>query len=383
MESLALKYRPRTFDDLIGQRVVQVVLRQMVHRNDVHPALLFAGCRGSGKTTSLRLLAAALNCDNPPGPCGGCPSCKDVFNGTSLDLIEIDAASHGLVDDIRSLRQHLMCSTAGRWRVVGLDEAHSVSAAGFNALLKILEEPPPGTVFVLLTTDPGRIPDTVADRCMRFTFGRIAPADIVSRLAQICASEHLDAEPALLRLLADRADGGMRNAIVALDQYTRVGIGTVAQFQALTGETDPGPTIVAALLAGNPAATYAAVNEALTRTADPHTVVNALTGVFRDICILRAGGEPAAYGPSLLVRQQFAAAVHPGTAFAAMKILWDLKTKIRAGEDPRSILDLAIAMLHEVFAPSTAATGPAPPSPERKLTLADMAALAPTGGQRR
>ncbi len=372
MEQLSLKYRPQTFDDLIGQRVVQEVLRRMVAKRRVPPALLFAGCRGSGKTTSLRVLAAALNCDDPPVPCGHCPSCKSVFTGTSMDLIEIDAASHGLVDDIRQLREHLMCSTGGRWRIVGLDEAHSMSAAAFNALLKILEEPPPYTVFVLLTTEPGRIPDTVSSRCNPFTFHRLTIADITTRLVQICAAEQFDVEPALLHQIADRADGAMRNAVMLLDQFTRVGITTLAEFTALMGDPDPGPAILDTLRHGNLAATYAAVTAALNQGAEPHTIVAALSGTLRDLCILRSGGDLPVHGSALAARQQLTAALPAATVTAAMRLLWEYTTKIRPGGDPRTGLDLVIAMLAEAFTP----TPPPPATPTTgKATLAELAAM--------
>ncbi len=372
MEPLALKYRPRTFDDLTGQRVVQVVLRKMILNNEIRPALLFAGSRGTGQTTSLRILAAALNCDTPPVPCGHCPSCKDIFNGTSLDLIEIDAASHGLVDDIRRLREHVMCATSGRYRVVGLDEAHAISPAGFNALLKVLEEPPPYTVFVLLTTEVHRIPDTVYSRCSPFLFRRIGPADIAARLRHVCQQENLDVEPALLDLFAERSDGAMRNAIMMLDQFSSVGVATVEAFAALVGDTDPGLSILQVLLGGNLAATYATITDILNNGADPACLVDAVTAVLRDVSILRSGGELTAQGDALHGRQQLAQRLTPATILAANRVLWDFRTKIRLGEQTRPALDLATAMLAEVLVPTPP---PATPAAAGRLSLADMAAI--------
>ena len=372
MEQLALKYRPQTFDDLTGQRVVQVLLRQMVAKQRVPPALLFAGSRGSGKTTSLRILAASLNCEHPPVPCGHCPSCKSVFTGTSIDLIEIDAASHGLVDDIRTLREHLMCATGGRWRIVGLDEAQSISAAGFNALLKIMEEPPPYTVFVLLTTEPGKIPNTITSRCSPFVFHRLTPVDIVARLTQICAAEHFDVEAELLQQIAERADGAMRNAVMMLDQFTRVGITTVQAFTDLLGDPDPGPHLLDTLRTGTLADTYAAVAAALHQGAEPHTIITALTATLRDVCILRSGGELALHGAALAARQHLADTITLRTLVTAMTLLWDYTTKIRPGPDPRTGLDLAIVMLSEAFTPTPA---PAVTQSVGRASLADLAAI--------
>lgn len=369
MESLAVKYRPRTFDDLVGQKTVQVILRQMVERNAVPPALLFDGMRGTGKTTSMRILAAALNCEGAPVPCGHCVSCKSVFTASSMDLTEIDAASNGLVDDIRQLRQQALYSTGGTWHVIALDEAHSMSTAAFNALLKMIEEPPPHTVFVLLTTEPGRIPDTVVSRCMPFTFRRISVAGIVSRLQHICAAEKLPVEPALLPLIAERADGGMRDAIMLLDQLARADKLTVAEYTELIGETDYAPALLKAIATGDVAATFDGLDEQMTRTGDPGSVSTALAAVLKDLWVLHAGGDLHHQGAALAARQQLADLLPAHLVFAAMRVLWELAIKVRGG-DPRANLNLAVAMLTEVFGKQPK---PAEAAPARKLTLAEMA----------
>lgn len=368
-EQLALKYRPTTFDDLVGQRAVTVPLRQMVTTNRVPTAILFKGSRGAGKTTALRILSAALNCDTPPGPCGHCVPCKSVFEGTSMDLVEMDAASNGLVDDIRALRQQVLYSVGGRYRIIGLDEAHSCSAAAFNVMLKMIEEPPPQTVFVLLTTEPGRIPDTVISRCTPFTFGRISVNDITDRLHHIAAAEHAHLEPALLRLLAERADGAMRDAVMALDQMIRADITTVAAFHDLLGETDYGPTLMGAITTGNAAIAFAALADIMNRTGDAHTIADVLIKTLRDVLVLRCGGDITAQGQALTDRQHLADTLETTTVVAAMTVLWDLRTKVRIGDDTRTTLDLAIVMLVEKF------TKTVTPAPVRKLTLADMAAI--------
>lgn len=371
-EQLALAYRPRTFDDLVGQPQVQVILRQMVTTDTVPRALLFDGPRGTGKTTTLRILAAALNCDTGPEPCGHCPSCKAVFDGTSLDLMEIDAASHGLVDDIRALRQQVLYSVGGRYRVVGLDEAHSMSTAAFNALLKVLEEPPPGTVFVLLTTEPGRIPDTVYSRSIPFTFRRISTADIAGRLHHIATTEQLQVEPELLTLLANRADGGMRDAIMALDQAVRGGITTAARYAELMGVTDYGPGLLAAIAAGNHAAAYTAIDEVISRTGEPATVVATLVDVLADLFRLHSGGTLTCQADALAARQKLAAQLGVARTLNAARLLWDYQTKLRPGPDTRSALSLLVPLLAAAFGHT-----PAPePQPVRKpLSLADLAAM--------
>jgi DNA polymerase III subunit gamma/tau len=369
MESLAVAHRPRTFDDLVGQKHVQVILRQMIMLNKVPSALLFDGTKGTGKTTTLRILAAALNCEGSPVPCGQCVSCKAVFTGTSLDLTEVDAASHGLVDDIRALNQRVLYATGGNWHVVGLDEAHGVSKAGADALLKTFEETPPNVVFVLLTTEPHKIPDTLISRCTRFTFRRIGVADIAGRLAQIRDVEQLTAEPALLHHIAERADGSMRNAIMSFDQVTRVGISTVADYVALLGDDDHGLALVEAMTSGDPAAAFAQLDTQLQRTGDHAAIAAQLVGVLRDILVLQSGGTTTKQGPARAVRAQLAATLDTAAVVKAMTVLWDLKTKTRSSD--QSALTLAVALITEIFAKLAAPA--AKPAPAR-LTLAEMAA---------
>lgn len=371
-QGLALTYRPRRFDDLVGQRAVQVILRQMVTTNQVPAVMLFDGVRGTGKTTTARILAAALNCETGE-PCGTCPSCKAVYDGTSLDVIEIDAASNGLVDDIRQLRNQLLYRVEHNHRVILLDEAHSMSTAAFNALLKTIEEPPLGTVFILLTTEPHRIPDTVVSRCMPFTFRRISVNDITGRLQHICQQENLTAQPELLHHIAERSDGGMRDAIMTLDQVTRVGISTVEQFTDLMGETDFAPDLLDRLINADIAGAFGVLTEQMTRTGNAVAITGAIIATLRDLLILRTGGDIAATGAARTARTTLAQATDPASIVTALKVLWELKTKVRLVDDPRSALDLALVMISEAFTKTTAA--PATPTGPRTLSLADMAAL--------
>lgn len=374
-ESLALRYRPREFSAVVGQRSVQVILRQMVVKDDVPSALLFDGSRGCGKTTTARVLAAALNCEVQPGPCGACPSCRAVFDGTSLDVLEIDAASNGLVGDIRTLREQVMYSTGGRKRVVLLDEAHSMSREAFNALLKTLEEPPPDTVFILLTTEPGRILETVLSRCMTFTFNRIPLQAMIDRLQFICDAEGLDAEPALLGLIAERADGGMRDAVMALDQVTRVGIRTAVDYLDLLGEKDFAPGLVRALADGDLPVVFGVIEEQMARMGDPVAISSALVGLLREVLVLQGGGTLPRQGEALSAREALARQLSPGQVFAAMRVLWSVKTQIRTGDDQRAALDLAAVMVVDALGKAPqAAPVVHTAAPGRKLSLADMAA---------
>jgi DNA polymerase-3 subunit gamma/tau len=369
-EPLAIKYRPQTFDDLVGQPAVQVILRQMIKVGQVPAALLFDGCRGTGKTTTARILAAALNCHEDNRPCGTCPSCKATHDGSSLDVIEIDAASNGLVDDIRALRQQVLYRNCGDYRIVILDEAHSISPAGFNALLKTLEEPPPNTLFMLLTTEPAKILPTVASRCMPFTFKRLTVADIAARLAHIARAEGHTVEDDLLVLIAERADGAMRDAIMLFDQIARIGLTTAEQYQRLTGHVDHAPGILDRLLHADMPGAFTALDAALMRVADPATIVADLIGVLRDVLVLRCDGEITKTGLALATRQNLALAIETPTVLAALKVLWQLKTQLRL-DDARSSLELAVVMLSEIFhtLPST------PPAPATRMSLSEMGRL--------
>lgn len=366
-ETLALRYRPHTFDDLVGQPAVQVILKRMVVTGRIPSALLFTGCRGTGKTTTARILAAALNCTAEDRPCGNCVSCKEIADGTSMDVLEIDAASNGLVDDIRQLRQTVLYRTAGQYRAVIFDEAQSISKAGFNALLKTVEEPPPNTVFLLLTTEPQAIPATVASRCMPFQFKRLTINDIANRLAYIAQAENKLVEPELLRLLADRADGALRDAIMLFDQVTSIGLTTVEQYLRLTGHQDNAPALIERLAAADLPGALTRLDEAFTRVSDAAQITTETIRLFRDLLVLRCGGELTASGAPLAARQNLALALDTPVILGCLKVFWQLQTQMNTG-DARTNLELAVVMLSEVIHTLS-------PAPVRKLNLSDMGNL--------
>ncbi len=217
----ARKYRPLVYDDVVGQQHITQTLRKAITNDRVAHAYIFTGTRGVGKTTTARILARALNCDQGPTaePCGECESCKQIIAGSSFDVLEIDGASNRGVDDVRQLRENITYSSmSGKHRVIVIDEVHMLTREAFNALLKTLEEPPPRVIFIFATTEPQRIPATIHSRCQRYDFRRISAEQIQAQLAKICENEGVSYEHEGLALVARKADGSMRDALSLLDQ---------------------------------------------------------------------------------------------------------------------------------------------------------------------
>ena len=233
--ALARKWRPRTFGQLVGQDHVRRALVNALETGRIHHAFLFTGTRGVGKTTIARILAKCLNCERgvTPEPCGECASCREIDAGRFIDLIEVDAASRTKVDDTRELLDNVQYApTRGRYKVYLIDEVHMLSTHSFNALLKTLEEPPPHVKFLLATTDPQKLPVTVLSRCLQFNLKRIPSAQIAEHLRAILEREGIGFEPAGLSLLAQAADGSLRDALSLLDQLIAFGGGRAGEAEA-------------------------------------------------------------------------------------------------------------------------------------------------------
>ena len=227
---LARKWRPKRFSEMVGQQHVLQALINALDSGRLHHAYLFSGTRGVGKTTIARIFSKSLNCEQGVSstPCGECPSCQEINEGRSVDLIEIDAASRTGVDDMRELLENVQYApTRGRYKVYLIDEVHMLSRHSFNALLKTLEEPPEHIKFLLATTDPQKLPVTVLSRCLQFNLKRMTPAQILQHLSGLLEQEKIDTEEQALRLLAHAADGSMRDALSLLDQAIAYGAGTV------------------------------------------------------------------------------------------------------------------------------------------------------------
>lgn len=293
-QALYRKWRPKSFDEIVGQEHVVRTLRNALTSGRIHHAYLFAGPRGTGKTTTARLLAKAVNCLAPEDerPCNACAICRAINAGRLLDLIEIDAASNTGVDDVRELRERVgFRPNEARYKVYVIDEVHMLSNAAFNALLKTLEEPPAHAIFVLATTEPHKILPTVLSRCQRFDFRRISVSEIVDRLALLTEREGFQADRDALTLIAQQATGSMRDAESLLDQlasYGDAGITVEDVHMALGTGTDEAVIQVSdALAAGDAARGLEVINTAVDEGADPRQLARQIVEHLRALLLLR------------------------------------------------------------------------------------------------
>lgn len=289
---LARKWRPKTFEQLVGQEHVSQALINGLDQDRLHHAFLLTGTRGVGKTTIARILAKCLNCETgvTSQPCGECGSCVDLDEGRFVDMIEIDAASRTGVDDMRELLESVQYSpTRGRYKVYIIDEVHMLSASSFNALLKTLEEPPPHVKFVLATTDPQKIPVTILSRCLRFNLRRLLPDQIRAYLETLVASENIESEAEALAVLSRAADGSMRDGLSLLDQAIAFGGGRLSadDLQKMLGLVDHEhvASMIRALTAGEAEAMLGIVEELVAQSRDLDSVLLSLAEVLHRVTL--------------------------------------------------------------------------------------------------
>lgn len=297
-QALYRKWRPQTWDAVIGQDHVVKTLRNALAAGRVAHAYLFAGPRGTGKTTTARLLAKAVNCleeDLAKRPCGACEFCQAVNQGRFLDLIEIDAASNTSVEDVRDLRDKInFAPNQGRYKVYIVDEVHMLSTAAFNALLKTLEEPPGHAIFVLATTEVHKIPATVLSRCQRHEFRRIPVVDIVAQLRKMAEDEGIQAEVEALTLIARQSTGAMRDAISLLDQLASTGQSiTLERAQAVLGTAANQAVlaVVEALVKKDAGAGLNQIHAALDAGSDPRQFARQIVDYLRDVLLVQIGNS--------------------------------------------------------------------------------------------
>ncbi|MBQ3356707.1 MAG: DNA polymerase III subunit gamma/tau [Oscillospiraceae bacterium] len=297
-QALYRKYRPQTFDDVVGQLAVTQTLKNQLINNRLSHAYLFTGTRGTGKTTCAKILAKAVNCENPHdgNPCNCCSACRSIDSGACMDVLEIDAASNNGVDNVRSLRDDAIYTPAEvKKRVYIIDEVHMLSISAFNALLKIIEEPPEHLLFILATTELHKVPATILSRCQRFSFRRILPEDIVDRLNYIAYKEQIPLEADAAAYLARLADGGMRDAVSLLDQCASAASGTIDTEQVcktlgLAG-TRKTAEMMQAIGAHDSAAVLTLFNGQYAEGKDLAAMLDELCTVARDLLILKTASS--------------------------------------------------------------------------------------------
>ncbi len=356
MIALARKYRPKKFADLIVQDHVAAALRGAVAGERVAHGYLFAGPRGVGKTTAARILAMALNCErrDPTGePCGECESCTRIWTGAAnLDVVELDAASNRGVDDARDLRERAMyaASAENRRKVYIVDEAHMLTREAWNALLKILEEPPPRVVFVFATTEPQKIAQSAApilSRLQRFDFRRIGPHAIVQRLREVLAAEQLEADEDALQLIAKSADGGMRDGLSILDQVLSLGAGrvTAERVREVLGliPDDLYGELLRLVAERDTAAVFPLVDRLVDAGADLGEFVGGAGETLRAVLLAGLGGEPAGLTEGLQARvRQYVSVLPPGDVVRLLGVLTELEGQLRASGNVRLVVELLL-----------------------------------------
>ena len=359
--ALYRKYRPRTFGEVIGQEHVTEPLIQALRTGRVNHAYLFSGPRGCGKTSSARILARSLNCAKgpTPEPCGECESCVALApdGPGSVDVIEIDAASHGGVDDARDLREKaFFAPVASRYKVYVIDEAHMVTPSGFNALLKLVEEPPEFVVFVFATTEPEKVLGTIRSRTHHYPFRLIPPSVLRPYLEQLCEREGVRVEPAVFPLVVRAGGGSVRDSLSILDQLI-AGAGeegvTYARAVALLGVTDVAliDEMVDALAAGDGAAAFATVERVCDAGHDPRRFATDLLERLRDLIVLQRVTDATASGiidaPADQLERMAAQAARmgPGTLSRMADIVHNGLTEMRGATAPRLLLELIVARM--------------------------------------
>lgn len=350
------KWRPKTFEEIIGQDRVTRTLQNAIRTNRVVHAYLFAGHRGTGKTTTARILAKALNCVQGPTatPCNACPNCEAIGGGYSVDVIEIDAASNRGIEEIRELRDRIrLTPTEGRYKVYIIDEAHMLTTEAANALLKTLEEPPAHAILVLVTTEPHRLPATILSRCQRFDFRRVSQKEIIARLKRIAGVEGFAIDDQALALTAASADGSVRDAESILDQLTSFADGPITARDVVTVlgivEEQTALRFADAIISHSVEDCLALVSQVVNEGKDVRQVTRTLIDHFRDLLVVKTGNRDADLVDTTEGRLAALAGQADRTTvedvLRALNVLSAMESEARWSPQPRLLLEIALIRL--------------------------------------
>ncbi len=350
-QALYRKWRPRTFDDIMGQGHITDILKTQVQTGRLSHAYLFTGTRGTGKTSCAKILSRAVNCMQPVNgnPCNSCPACQGIENGSILDVLEIDAASNNGVDNVRALRDEAVFTPASvRMRVYIVDEVHMLSGSAFNALLKILEEPPAHLLFILATTEVHKVPATVLSRCQRFVFKRIMPDVIVERLRHIAAAEGIVLQDDAARILARLSDGALRDAVSLLDQCASgAEVVDCDRVHAITGMAgqDSAAKILQYASAGDTSGALDLFEQIYSSGAEVTAVMDELSALCRDIMIYKLVKEPAAFGFDSAGQRDLMEKLSSERLLEMLFLIRECQSRARYSTDRRVDAELCIMQL--------------------------------------
>ncbi len=366
-QALYRKWRPKTFDEVVGQKHVTDTLKRQVAQDRLSHAYLFTGTRGTGKTTCAKLLARAVNCENPQNgnPCGKCPSCLGIENGSILDVLEIDAASNNSVDNVRALREDAVYSPASvRKRVYIIDEVHMLSNSAFNALLKIIEEPPEHLMFILATTELQKVPATILSRCQRYSFKRASQEDIEARVKFVAQQEKIEITDEACQMLARMADGSFRDALTLLDQCSGGEVTRERVINAIgIADTDEVCRIFSAVSAHDGGETIRILDELYAAGRDVSSVLDRLAELYRDLLIVKlvpkGGASLIKGGFSTDELSRMASEADSALLLGGLDELEKTISSLRTARNRRIAAELCLLRLCD-FIPSAKDASPAP-----------------------
>lgn len=355
--ALYRKFRPQEFEDVKGQEHIVTTLKNQIKADRIGHAYLFCGTRGTGKTTVAKIFAKAVNCEHPVdgSPCGKCPVCQGIAAGTSMNVIEIDAASNNGVDNIRQIREEVSYRpTEGKYKVYIIDEVHMLSAGAFNALLKTLEEPPAYVIFILATTEAHKIPITILSRCQRYDFHRISIDTITDRLAELMRTEQVDVEERALRYVAKAGDGSMRDALSLLDQCIAFHLGEKLTYENVLEvlgavDTEVFSALLRQVLAKDVTGAIRTVDHLVDQGRELGQMVNDFTWYMRNLLLIQSADDMEEVldmsADHLAALKEEAQMVEPETLIRYIRIFSELSSQIRYAAQKRILLEIAIIKL--------------------------------------